>query len=117
MATITGTVTRPNPVYDAWVISWPSMGNADNGTPASLLSASEKSVQVTGTFGSATVILQGSNDGSNWRTLSDPQGNAISFTSAGLEAVLEHTRYIRPNTSGGTGTDVTVTVFAKGQVL
>jgi hypothetical protein len=46
-------------------------------------------------------------------TLADPQGNAMSLTSAAkMETVLENTRYIRPVTSGGTGTDLTVILYA-----
>lgn len=115
MATITGTVSRVKSWGDAWIASWETMGNADTGTAIEMIEASDKSVQIVGTFGSATVVLQGSNDGTNWATLSDPQGNAISKTSAAIEQVLEHTRYIRPVTSGGTGTDVDVIVFMRGQ--
>ncbi|HLP66395.1 MAG TPA: hypothetical protein VK181_02630 [Rhizobium sp.] len=54
------------------------------------------SVQViSGTPGSFT--LQGSNDGSNWATLKDLQGNAIALTALG--AMAEFTtaaRYVRP---------------------
>lgn len=117
MATITGTVTRVSDpgVRDVWIASWPAMGNADTGTAIAMSGSPDRSVQIEGTFGSATVVLQGSNDGSNWQTLTDPQGNDISKTSADLEGILELTRYVRPVTSGGTGTSVTVTVLMKGQ--
>jgi len=116
MATITNTaITRTNPNMTAWVVSWPAMGNADQGSAIEMPECSEKSVQITGTFASATVTFKGSNDGTNWTTLTDPQGNAISKTAADLEAVSEHTRYVRPETTGGVGTSVTVTLFMKGQ--
>ena len=115
MATITGTISRAKSWADAWVASWPSMGDADTGTSIEMVEANDKSVQFAGTFSTATVVLQGSNDGSNWVTLTDPQGNAISKTAAAIEQVLEHTRYIRPVTSGGGGASITVTVFMKGQ--
>lgn len=66
-----------------------------------------------GTFGGATVTLQGSLDGTNWATLTDAQGNAISVTSAALEAVTELVRYIRPVVTGGSGTDVTVLLLMR----
>ena len=69
----------------------------------------DRSVQVVGTFDTATLTVQGSNDGTNWETLSDPQGNAIAFTSAGLEQILENTRFIRPLVSSvGGSTDLDV---------
>lgn len=116
MATAPLSIVRAKSWGDAWVASW-DLGNADQGAACEMIMASDKSVQIEGTFGGATVVLQGSNDGSNWKTLSDPSNTALSFTSAGLEAVLEHTRYIRPSSSGGTGTAVTVTVFMRGQSL
>ena len=114
MATVPLSVVRAKSWGDAWVASW-SLGIADDGSPCEMIMASDKSVQVEGTFGAATVLIQGSNDGTNWRTLSDPSNAALSFTTAGLEAIQEHTRYIRPISSGGTGTNVTVTIFMRGQ--
>lgn len=114
MATTTLSVSRAKSWGDAWVASW-TVGNADDGAPCEMIMASDKSVQVEGTFGGATVVIQGSNDGTNWRTLSDPSNAALSFAAAGLEAIQEHTRYIRPLSSGGTGTSVTVTIFMRGQ--
>lgn len=118
MATITATVSR---VTDAGVskvysAQWLAMGNADTGSSVAMAGARDRSIQVQGTFGSATVTIQGSNDGSNWQTLTDPQGNALTWTSANrLEQILELTRYIRPTTSGGTGTIIDVTLLLSGQ--
>lgn len=117
MATITGTITSitDNGALDVCLVSWPAMGNADTGTAIKLGGASDRSVQIEGTFGGATVVIQGSNDGTNYETLHDPTGTAISKTAAALVQVLELSRYIRPVTSGGTGTSVTVTMVTKGQ--
>lgn len=118
MATITAVVTKVeqgNP--NAWIATWSAVGNADTGTAVSLALGSEKSVQMVGTWASATIVLQGSNDGTNWAALTDPQGNAISKTADALEAVSEHTRYIRVSSSGGAGTNVNVIVFVKGQIV
>ena len=43
-------------------------------------------------------------DGTNWQTLTDPQGNVISKTSASIEAITEATRFVRPRVSAGDGT-------------
>lgn len=114
MATVPISVIRAKSWGDAWVATW-SLGSADDGSPCEMIMASDKSVQIEGTFGGAAVVIQGSNDGTNWRTLSDPSSAALTFTSPGLEAILEHTRYIRPVTSGGTDSDISVTVFMRGQ--
>lgn len=115
MAVITPTVTRITPGVDAWLITWASIGDSDTCTAVAMPEGNEKSVQISGTFNSATIVFQGSNNGSDYATLTDPQGNAISKTAAAIEAVSEHTRYIKPATSGGTSSAVTVTVLVKGQ--
>jgi hypothetical protein len=71
------------------------------------------SVQVTGTFGSSTVIMQASNDGTNYFPLKDLQGTAISFTSAGGAEFSTSAAYIRPSSSGGTSDSVNVTVVLR----
>jgi hypothetical protein len=87
----------------AWVCTWLDLAGSDVGDTLEHTAWSDRSVQFTGTFDSGTVVLQGSNDGTNWFTLTDPQGNAISKTAAALEAVSELTRYVRPSVSGGGG--------------
>ena len=69
---------------------------------------------MSGTFGGMTLIVEGSNDGSNYSILNDAQGNALSFTAAAIEQILENTEFIRIATSGGTSADVNVTIHAHG---
>lgn len=71
-------------------------------------------VQVTGTIGGATLTVEGSNDGTNFSTLNDAQGNALSLTAVGIEQILENTEYIRIGRSGGTTTNVNVVIHAHG---
>lgn len=90
----------------------------DTGTPIHnrLAAYMDRTVQVTGTFGAAaTVVLEGSNDGVNYATLTDPAANAISFTAAGLKQVTEAVLTARPRlVSGGDGsTSITVTVMLR----
>lgn len=97
-------------------IKWETVTNGDTGSPDDGARLSDKSVQILGTFGTGgTAVLQGSNDGgTTWHTLSDPQGNDISFTAAGTAQVLESTQLIRPSVSGGdTNTDLDVWVVGK----
>lgn len=98
---------------DARVVSW-AMGIADTGLPIESFRRADKSVQIAGTIGGATIVIQGSNDGSNWSTLRDPASVDLSFTAAGLKAILEHTRFIRPVTSGGTGSAIVVSIYFSG---
>lgn len=89
----------------ACIIGWTGLLNGDTGAAVELVDYADKTVTITGTFGSGgTIVLQGSNDGTNWFSLTDPQANAISKTSAAMEIVLEGPRYIRPNVTAGDGT-------------
>lgn len=76
---------------------------------------SDRSIVVTGTFGAGgTVVWEGSNDGTNYVTLTDPQGNALSITSAGIKAVTEAVIFARPRVTAGDGTtSLTVSAFAR----
>ncbi len=69
-----------------------------------------------GTWGGATILIQGSNEDSptDWQTLRDAAGNNLSFTANGLRTILELPRWIRPSSSGGTGTAVSVIINARG---
>jgi hypothetical protein len=71
-------------------------------------------VQFTGTFGGATVIMQGSNDGTNWFTLKDILGFDISATAAGAAEFTTSAAFIRASASGGTGDDIDVVVVLRG---
>lgn len=113
-ATITATIDiNPESNGQSVTAVWASMGNADTGTAVDYNHFLDRSIQVTGTFGGATVTVQGSNDGTNFATLSDYQGNLLTLTAAGLKPIAEGVRYIRVITSGGSGTVVTVTLFAE----
>ena len=92
-------------IIESKLVSWVSLANGDSGSPVEYHTSADRSVQVVGTFGAGgTVVIEGSNDGTNYVTLTDPQANALSFSSAGLEAISELTRYIRPRVTGGDGT-------------
>ena len=71
-------------------------------------------MQVSGTFGGATVTLQGSTDNSDFRTLLDLSGNPITFTSAGIRDFSTAAPYVRPIATGGTGDNVSVTIIVQG---
>lgn len=77
----------------------------------------DRSVQVLGTFGGGTVTMQGSNDGgTTWATLTDPLGNNLAFTAAGMKQITELPDLIRPLLSGGDGTtDLDVYLHMRGR--
>jgi hypothetical protein len=97
---------------EAYLASWAALDNGENGDSVEMPSYSDRSIQVQGTFASATVAIKGSNDGSNYFQLKDPFGNDVSFTAAGGKQIVECTRYIRPEVSGGGGTtDIQVSLL------
>jgi len=115
MATISVVFTYPG--YDkTGVYTWANLANSDVGEALPVSALADRSVQVFGTFSAATVTIEGSNDGVNWATLTDLQGNALEISTAKIEMVTEITRYIRPKVSAGTGASLTVVLFAKGNV-
>lgn len=120
MATVTGT--------GAWISkkvhkqTWSALANGDDGTALSAATLSDKSVQVTGTFGvGGTIIIEGSNDGgTTWATLNDSRGEttgALSFTGADLRTILENVERIRPRVTAGDGTtSLNVYVVSRGDM-
>ena len=85
-------------------VTWNALTAADAvGHPIRFPEWGDRSIQIAGTFDTATVVIEGSNDGSNYVTLTDVLGNLLSFTSAGLKQVTEVPKYVRPSTSGGGG--------------
>lgn len=89
----------------AYLATW-QLGQGDTGEPISYTTAADRTFQVTGTFGGATVVLEGSLEANpvNYATLTDPQGNGLSFSAAKIEAVTEVVTHIRPRVIGGDGT-------------
>lgn len=127
MANIIPTVSRTigsgaNSVITA---QWSNMAGIDIGIPIQLTDWADRSCQIGGTFGGATVTLQGSNDYANfasgnyagmlWNTLRDPVGNVLTFTSADLKHILEMSMFLRPVITGGTGS--AISVFLAGRQL
>jgi hypothetical protein len=117
MATITPTIKElPFPgAGRALLVTWGPMANGDVGAQTDAWDYADRSYQIEGTFGaSGAVAMEGSNDGANWHTLTDPQGNSLTFGSAGLKEVTEVTQFIRPHVTNGDGTTaLTVTAFLR----
>ncbi len=91
--------------YDVLTVTWETITSTNtNGSPAEIPEWSDKTIQVVGTWGGATASVEGSNDGTNYSTLHDLLGNTLFLTSDGITSVMETTRYIRPSSAGGDGT-------------
>jgi hypothetical protein len=112
MAEIRPTISYRND--DAIAVQWANITEADTCVAyEGFHEYSDRSVQVQGAFGGASVSIQGSNDAENYHTLNDPFGSLLSFSTGGLRQVLEYVRRVQPAISGGSGASITVTVLAK----
>ena len=95
------------------IITWVVTGaGADDGSPYVSYFRPDKTIQLIGTFSSTTVVIEGSNDGTNWATLTDADGNACSFTAPDMVFVRESPKFVRPNATGGTGSITVILVAA-----
>lgn len=93
------------------VYKWTPVTEADTCAPLMLPHFADKTVQVTGTFGGATITMNGSlNPGASPTAfgIHKPDSVAMTFATAGGFAVLENVTQIWPSTAGGTGSSLTV---------
>jgi len=97
------------------MIGWTGLLNGDTGEAIELVDYADRTATITGTFGTGgSITMQGSNDNSNWFSLTDPQGNAITKTAAGMEIIVEAPLYIRPSVTAGDGTtSLTVQILCR----
>lgn len=89
--------------------------STDTGEPVKVLDWADYSVQFEGNFGvGGSITFEGSNDGTNFRALTDPQGNAITKTAAAIEQIEEAVRFVRPSVTAGDGaTSLVATMFMR----
>lgn len=86
-------------------VTWSGLLLGDNGDLIDYTNYINKTFQVFGTFGGASVTIQGSNDGVNWATLNDATGVALVLTSTKLIRRTDDVpRYVRPLVTAGDGT-------------
>ena len=104
MATVVATMSIDS--YNEVSVSW-ALGNADTGLGADVLRWANKWVQAVGTFGGATITIQGSMDNTNWVTATTDGTTACTFVATGVKKVWEGFRYIRATSAGGAGTAAT----------
>lgn len=95
---------------------WDNASSADTFTPHVVQArlGTDAAVQFAGTFGGATVKLQGSIDGVNFVDLKDKSGTLISATSGAMFTFDTSAIYIRPSVTGGTGDSIDILVVLRG---
>lgn len=118
MATVSYT-NLPSATLTLHRVKWTPLTttNAD-GEKVGMADYQDRTIQVLGTFGTGgSVTIQGSNDdGTTWATLTDPLGNNLTFTAAGMKQITELPQYIRPNVTAGDGnTSLSVFLHMRGR--
>jgi len=125
MATIPA-VFKSGPGPGESTVVWDGMVTGDVGAPVRAAKVGDKSVTVSGTIGTSTLALEGTNeedtpdvpDLTTMQVLHNPTvTTAISYTTLPKQdQILEVTKWIRPNLSGGAGASgVKVTVLFRRQ--
>jgi hypothetical protein len=93
------------------VVKWIDLHVGDIGAPMSSPNYPIKSVQITGTWGGATVVIEGSNMPSapTYDGLHNPWYGALSINADALRGILENCYWVRPRVvDGGATTDLDV---------
>jgi hypothetical protein len=116
MATVTAVRTEhPGTSY---LHTWSNLTTANqDGSAVSIPGAADRTIHCIGTLGvGGAVTMQGSNDGTNWATLTDFQDADVIFTAVDTIKILaEAPLYIRPlNTAGDGSTDMSILMFSRG---
>lgn len=89
---------------DVAVTTWAGLLADDDGQGVRLAVYSDRSIQVVGEFGGASVTIGGSNDGINYHALTATSGDTLVFTEAGLKQIVELPVFLKPRVFGGDGT-------------
>ena len=114
MATITP--NTDGPISTAKVVNWTGIATGDTINSYAIPEELGVSgcVQITGTFGGATVSMEVSNDGDTWFILKDANNAVITVTANGFADFSTAAIYIRPVISGGTADSVNVRAAFRG---
>jgi hypothetical protein len=111
------TLTTSRPVSGVMLHTYTTMDSGDTAPSAILLDGTTPIagfIQATGTFGGASAKLQVSNDNTNWVDAKDLTGAVVGLTAAGGAEFSTAAVYIRPLVTGGSGTNLTITIAFRG---
>ena len=94
------------------LVVWTPVTEADTCAAVSYPEYADKSIHVSGTFGSGSVAVNGSNNsGASYVALNDPSGTVIAITTEKIKAVLENTQLVQPAASGGSSQSLTISML------
>lgn len=98
------------------IVTWTGFATGDtiNSWEVKGTSSAVASIQFSGTWGSATAVLQVSNDGTTWFTADDSNGDPVSATADAYFELSIASRYVRIGVSGGTGDSITAVLVMRG---
>lgn len=98
------------------VVTWTGIAPGDTCDPYVLKGQRglALSIQVSGTFGGATIAVQHSNDNTSYLTMSDIVGAAANTASSSIFEATTSAVYVRPLITGGTGSSVSVRMVLRG---
>lgn len=117
MATVTPVVNNDIGSGDgsAKTFSWALTTANFDGAPIEWVEWADRCFTATGTWGGATLAIEGSGDGTNWLPLNNAAGGtAATATANKAMQIIEVPRYVRPNlTTVGAGAVLTVMLTAR----
>lgn len=98
---------------------WGGIAQGDTAAAIPIPSLADKTIQVVGTFGGGSISIQGALESdlatAVFTELTNPQGDALSYSAAGIDTVLQNVYWIKPVLTGGDGTtDIDVYLLSKG---
>lgn len=94
------------------LVTWTNVTENDSCQAVSMPDLTDRSAHVYGTFGGASVAIQGSNNGgASFVALHDPTSTAIAITSEAIKAILENSQLIVPVATGGTSQSLSIAIL------
>ena len=99
-------VLTTTPQKGVVVASWTGLAGTETGDSVSATAWADKTIQAAGTF--TTITVEGSNDGVNWSTLNNLQGDPLAIAAPGLSVIAENPLLMRVSSVGAAGATVTI---------
>jgi len=103
-------------VKDVPRVLWSNVASGDTFDPLVLKQqfGLAGAIQVSGTFGAASVTFLVSNDNVNYFPAKDISNTAIAFTAGGIAEISLSAVYIRPAITGTGASGITITLVTRG---
>ena len=94
-------------------VIWSNVTGGDEGQPIDLSNYPDKTIQVIGPTFSGAVTIEGSNDETNYATLTDNIGLPLSFTAVAMKYITENPKLIKPAVAAGTSANTIIITATK----